>query len=331
MKSGRAANRIAIRSAIAGVCLLASLHVPAFAQNVAIGHRSTPEASQESAPSGTIPVTMVVSVEAKQGKEVSEVGLEDVIVFHDRDRLRVTSWVPLQNDQAGLQLFLLIDDGTTMNIGLQFDDLRRFMAEQPSATSLALGYMRNGTVQIAQDFTTDHSQVGKALRLPMGYVGAAASPYLSLTDLMKRWRASNHPREIFMVSDGVDPLQPGVVNSYLDEAIDVAQREGIQVYSIYASGADHFGHTLWRINIAQSNLSRLADETGGEAYFQGLETPIAFAPFLDEFSGRLKHQYRLTFLAKTQKKAGFQRIRLQTEISNAQLVAAERVHVPAAK
>jgi len=134
-----------------------------------------------------------------------------------------------------------------------------------------------------------------------------------------------------MVSDGIDPLQPGIVDTYLDEAIEVAQREGIQVYTIYASSAGHFGHTLWRINIAQSNLSRLADETGGEAYFQGLETPIAFAPFLNEFADRLKHQYRLTFLAKAQNKAAFQRIRVQTEVTNAQLVAAERVYVPAVK
>lgn len=111
----------------------------------------------------------------------------------------------------------------------------------------------------------------------------------------------------------------------------MAQRDGIQIYTIYASDAGHWGHTFWKINIAQSDLSRLADETGGEAYFQGLETPIAFAPFLSQFSDRLKHQYKLTFLAKPQKKAGYQRIRLQSEASNAQLVAASRIYVPAAK
>jgi hypothetical protein len=331
MKNKAATTRISDRLTILGACLLALLSVPVSAQETSIGHRSTPGSSQETASAGTIPVSLIVSVEPKRGTEIPAVSREDVIVFQEKNRVRVADWVPLQGDQAGLQLFLLIDEGTTMTIGLQFDDLRHFIDEQPPTTAIGLGYMRNGTVQIAQDFTTDHAQVGKALRLPMGFVGAAASPYLSVTDLMKRWKPSIQRREIFMVSNGIDPLQPGLINSYLDEAIDVAQRDGIQIYTIYAASAGHFGHTLWRINIAQSNLSRLADESGGEAYFQGLETPIAFAPFLNQFADRLKHQYRLTFLAKTQKKAAYQRLRLQTEVTDAQLVAADRVYVPAAK
>ena len=331
MKKRTAMTRIWCRPAVLAACLLAFLSIPTWAQETNIAHRSSSDSGQGATPSGTVPVTMIVSVEAKHGTEVPAISREDVTVFHEHERLRVAEWVPVQSEDAGLQLFLVIDEGTTMTIGLQFDDLRHFMVEQPPTTVMALGYMRNGTIQIAQDFTTDHALIGKGLRLPMGYVGADASPYLSITDLMKRWRASIHPREIFMVSDGIDPLQPGIVDTYLDEAIEVAQREGIQVYTIYASSAGHFGHTLWRINIAQSNLSRLADETGGEAYFQGLETPISFAPFLNEFADRLKHQYRLTFLAKAQKKAAFQRIRVQTEVTNAQLVAAERVYVPAVK
>ena len=331
MRIQKATIHIVGRPMILSLCLFAMLPVTAIAQESGIGHRSTQESSPQSASPGTVPVSMIVSVEAKQGKEVPTVSREDVVVFQAHDRVRVTDWVPFQGDQAGLQLFLLIDEGTTATIGLQFDDLRHFIDNQPPTTAIAVGYMRNGTVQVAQDFTTDHTQAGKALRLPLGYVGAVASPYLSVTDLMKRWKSSAQRREIFMVSNGIDPLQPGVVNTYLDEAIDVAQRSGIQIYTIYAASAGHFGHTLWRIDIAQSNLSRLADESGGEAYFQGLETPIAFAPFLDEFADRLQHQYRLTFLAKAQKKPSYQRIRLQTEVRNAQLVGADRVYVPAAK
>jgi hypothetical protein len=310
---------------------LAILSLPATAQQQGVEHRSTPDASQAEVSPGTVPVSIIVSVEAKHGKEVPAVGLDDVIVFQEKDRVKATSWVPVQGDQSGLLLFILIDEGTTSTIGLQFDDIRQFIKAQPPNTAIALGYMQNGIVRVVQNFTTDREQVGKALRLPMGFVGAMASPYLSVTDLMKRWKESAESREILMVSDGIDPLQPGTVNSYLDEAIDVAQRERIQIYSIFASSSGHFGHTLWRINIAQSNLSRLTDETGGEAYFQGLETPVAFAPFLSEFADRLHHQYRLTFLAKTQKKPSYQRVRLRTEVTNAQLVTADRVYVPAAK
>jgi hypothetical protein len=39
---------------------------------------------------------------------------------------------------------------------------------------------------------------------------------------------------------------------------------------------------------------------------------------------RLLHQYLLTFLAKPVKKSGMQSVKLRTEVSNAELVAADR-------
>ncbi len=54
----------------------------------------------------------------------------------------------------------------------------------------------------------------------------------------------------------------------------------------------------------------MTDKTGGESYFQGLDTPVSFAPFLDEFAERLNHQYRLTFLIKPEKKSSYKHVRL---------------------
>ena len=285
-------------------------------------------AQQPSAPP-TVPVTMVVSVEAKHGKEIPTIYPDDVRVFHDHDRLKVQSWIPCQGPQAGLELFLVIDDTSDSSLSLQFKDLQNFINDQPPTTVLALGYIRNGSVQVLQNFTQDHALVGKALRLPLG-AGALASPYTAITELVKHWPESANRHEIMLISPGIDALQPGITDTYLDESIDAAQRAGVQVYSIYASSAGHFGHTQWRVSIAQSNLSRLADETGGEAYFQGLEMPISFAPYLNQFAERLEHQFKLTFLAKPGKKAEFQSIKLETEVPNAELVAADRVWVPAA-
>jgi hypothetical protein len=281
--------------------------------------------------SGTVPVSTVVSVEAKHGKDIPAVNREDVRVFQGRDRLRVTDWIPMQGDQFGLDLFVLIDEASSMNVASQFDDMRRFMNAQPGTTAIAVGYMQNGTVRIAQNFTKDHSQTGKALRIPLGSAGGGSSPYLSITDAIKRWPESLARHAIFLISDGIDPLQPGPTNSYLAEAVSQAQRTGTQIYAIYASRAGHLGHSLWRITQGQNNLSQLADETGGEAYFQGLDTPIAFAPFLDQLADRFDHQYKLTFLAKPDKKASYQHVRLETEVPNAELDTADRIYVPATR
>jgi hypothetical protein len=280
----------------------------------------------------TVPVTTVVSVEARHGKDVPVVNREDVRVYQGHDRLAVTDWVPLQGSQAGLELFVLIDEASGADVAMQFDDVRKFLDAQPPTTAVAVGYMSNGDVRIAQNFSNDHAAVGKALRIPLGAGAGGNSPYLSVSSAIKRWPTGNSNRRvILLVSDGIDPMQPGISNSYLDAAIEQAQRTGTQVYSIYASGAGHFGHTLWRINTGQSNLSRLADETGGEAYFQGYQTPIAFAPYLEEFSNRLSHQYKLTFQIKSGDKPSYQHVRLETEVPNAELVTANKVFVPAAK
>jgi hypothetical protein len=293
------------------------------------GSQLSRSAQQTSA--GTVPVSTVVSVEAKHGKEIPAVNREDVRVFQGHDRLQVTDWIPLQANQSGLELFVLIDDASSTNLASQFGDLGRFMNAQPPTTAIAVGYMESGAVRIAQNFTKDHSQATKSLRIPTGYAAGGSSSYLSITDAIKRWPGSPARHAIFLISDGIDPLQPGITDSYLDQAISEAQRTGTQVYAIHASREGHFGHSLWRINQGQNNLSRLADETGGEAYFQGFNTPVAFGPFLDQFANRLNHQYKLTFLANAEQKARYQHIRLETEVPNAELVTADRVYVPAAK
>ena len=279
----------------------------------------------------TVPVSVVVSVEAKHGKDVPAVTRDDVSVFRGRDRLKVTDWIPLQGSQSGLELLILIDEGSGLNVASQFGDIRNFMNSQPDSTAIAIGYMQNGSVRMTQNFTKDHAAAGKALQIPGGPGFGGNSPYLSISDAIKHWPESANRRAIFMISDGIDPLQSGVTDSYLDAAVVDAQRAGIQVSAIYVSGGGHFGHTLWRIDQGQRNLSELADETGGEGYFQGLESPVAFAPFLDQFAERLKHQYKLTFLAAPEKKATYLHVRLETEVPNADLVTADKVYVPAAK
>jgi hypothetical protein len=44
---------------------------------------------------------------------------------------------------------------------------------------------------------------------------------------------------------------------------------------------------------------------------------------------KLGRQYLLTFIPKPEKKAGMQRVKLQTEVPNAELVSADKVFVPA--
>jgi len=253
------------------------------------------------------------------------------MVFEGRSRLPVTDWIPLQGDQSSLELFVMIDDASQTSLASQFEDIRLFMSAQPPTTEIAVGYIQNGTVRIVQNFTKDHSEAGKALRIPLGSAAGRSSPYFSITDAIEHWPESPARHAILLISDGIDVLQPGTMNSYLDQAVSKAQRTGTQISAIYASGSGPSSFRFWRVNQGQSNLSRLAGETGGEAHFQGFETPIALAPFLDKIADRLNHQYRLTFLANADKKPTRQHVRLETEVPNAELITADKVYVPAMK
>jgi hypothetical protein len=279
------------------------------------------------ASSSGVPVHMVVTVEPRHGSNVPVINREDVMVYQGRDRAKVTDWLPLQGEHAGLQLFILIDDAANTSLGSQLEDIRQFIDAQPSSTAVGVAYMRNGIADILQNPTNDHAPA-KALRLPLGDAGASASPYFSLVDLIKRWPESPVRREILMLSDGIDRFGgSGPSNPYVDSAIEEAQRAGEIIYSIYTPGVGHYGHSFWRMNWGQNYLAQISDETGGESYYLGFSAPVSLAPYLDDVTHRLTRQYLLTFLAKPEKKAGFQQVKLRTEVPNAELVAADRVYV----
>jgi hypothetical protein len=285
-------------------------------------------AGQQSA--NGVPAHMVVTVEPHHGSEVPPVNREDVMVYEGKDRDAVTEWIPAQGDRAGLELFIMLDDGADSSLGLQLQDLRKFIDAQPASTKIGIAYMQNGTARIEQNLTGDHAQAAKALRLPMGIRGANGSPYFSLTDLIKRWPESPERREVLMASDGVDLFYGSgdLLDPYLDEAIQNAQRAGILVSAIYTPGVGHFGHSYWQTYWGQLYLAQLAEKTGGEAYYIGFNgPPVSFAPYLEDLDHRLSHQYFLTFLAKPPKKAGWQPVKLRTEVPKVDLVSADRIYV----
>ena len=181
---------------------------------------------QQSTATGTA-VHMVVTVEARHGSDVPAIQKEDVMVYQGRDRVKTVDWIPLQGDRAALELFLLLDDAAGSSLGSQLEDLRKFINAQPATTRIGVGYMRDGTVQIVQNLTEDHNQAAKALRLPIGIAGVNASPYFSVSDLIKRWPEAPVRREIVMISDGIDRYGPGGSSDpYVDEAVEQAQQGG---------------------------------------------------------------------------------------------------------
>lgn len=275
---------------------------------------------------------IVVTAEGRHGTATPEVMRDTVSAEVDKRPARVEGWIPLRGDQAALDLYIVIDDGEDEDLGSQFNSLKSFMRAQPGTTRIGLAYLRNGGANIAAPLTADHDQVAHALRLPIGEPGISASPYMGISDLIKKWPAGTARREVLLISSGIDPYYspPDPQNPYLMGAIHDAQRAGVLVHSIYYAGAGHLGHSYWRVNWGQSYLSELGDETGGEAYWQGITSPVSFDPFLKDLGQRLQNQYLAT-LVPEEKKSGLAPVRFIAAEHGVSLMSASMVNLHSAR
>jgi hypothetical protein len=287
--------------------------------------------AQNQASSGTVQITTVVTALGPKYTAPPPISQSDVSVYSGKEKQNVTAWIPAQGDKANLELAIVIDDSTRIDsIGNQISDIGNFIKAQPKTCGVAVFYASNGTVQAASQFSTDHEAVAKSVRLPFGNVAAYSSIYLSIMDLIKRWPVTGARREMLLIADGIDRFRGDPFSPDVDSAIERAQRAGVMIHTLYASGVGRFSRNMFQVNYGQSNLAKVADATGGEAFFQGLSTPISFGPFLDQLNVVLNNQYWLRFeTPRSKKKNGEMRsIRVRTEQRDVDLSAAERVFVP---
>jgi VWFA-related protein len=257
-----------------------------------------------------------------KGEDVTTIPRQSITVTANRKPQDVTGWVPLRGPRSGLQLVVLLDDSSRGNLGLQLNDIKSFLTALPPNAQVAVGYMRNGSPNLLQNFTTDHAAVAKTLRLPQGSAGINGSPYFCLSALAKHWPGgdNNVRREVIMVTDGVDRYSGARFdpsNPYVQAATSDAQRAGVIVYSIYYRGAGGADRSFVVTDGGQNYLTQVSGATGGKVYLEGFGNPVSFAPFLSEIQHKLQNQYELTFASTA--KAGLQPIRVKTSQPNTSL------------
>src|SRR6266853_863821 len=262
-------------------------------------------ASLAAIPARAAEVTLTVTAVAKKGAP-PPIKKEDVQVFEGKERVQVADW----RHDGPLYLAILIDDSIDTEAASQWNDLK--------------------------DFTNDHALAAKALRIPLGNLGAFASPYLSLQDWLKRWpsTAGDHRSSIVMISSGIDYFRGGFdpVDPDLQTTIEHAQKANVNVWTIYYPGEGHVPRGFFRVFNSQSNLSRLSEETGAESYYLSFGRPVSLKPYFDELLEHLNNQYLLAFGAPTGGKKGkFERVRVVTEVQHVQFLTPSEVFLPPAQ
>jgi hypothetical protein len=283
---------------------------------------------------GTAPVRVTVTLSGPQAPVA--VTAKDVQVYQSSQRRPVLDFTPVVDSPQGLDLAILIDDSARSDLALQYPDIRQFINSLPASTQVGVAYAEYGAAIFNQPFTADHGRAAAALQLPQGQIAAGGSIYQSVSDLCQDWPADGRVRVALVLSYGVDiwrglaDTNP-LLNPDLAAAIRQAQASGVTIYTIFAGSSVGFEHSsILNLN-GQGSLARLASATGGESYFQGTRTPVAFKPFLNRLRASLNRQYVLTFEAEARNAPHESPLRVTTEVPNVKIVAPSEVRVPAAQ
>ncbi|HEX4486845.1 MAG TPA: VWA domain-containing protein [Terriglobales bacterium] len=232
-------------------------------------------------------VNVIFTVTDKKGRYITDLKRDDFHVVDDgRPAIEIRSFHRETN--LPLQVGLLVDASNSVR--------DRFRFEQESAIEFLNQTIRprydkaftvgfDATPEVTQDFTDNTEQLSKGVRAlrPGGGTAMYDALYFACRDKLGK-QPQNGPvrRAIVLLSDG-DDNQSHVSR---EEAIEMAQRAEVIVYTISTNIAGSR-------NAGDKILSRIADATGGRAFFPFQITDVANA--FSEIQDELRSQYALSY------------------------------------
>lgn len=240
----------------------------------------------------------------------------DFLVTEEKQKQKILT--AKKASEVPLSLAVLIQDDLVSHVNNELQCIKDFIQQLPDGSRVMTAYISAGSLRVTQEFTTDRARAVNSLRIIVGSRTASSySPYTQVAEALRQFEAQPAGRRIMLlVSDGLDVSQ-GFRNAsplfslYLDQAVNEAQRRGVAVYPFFAPSA---GWARWQrmaVNYGQGALNRLADETGGEAFFAGTDF-VTFDPYFKELNELLGRQWLLTYRS-TNTGSGFRRLEVTTD------------------
>ncbi|MCA1589209.1 MAG: hypothetical protein LC734_02225 [Acidobacteria bacterium] len=270
----------------------------------------------------SIPISIFTKQELRDRQPEEFVQVDRLIVTEDKEEQQILSIRSVTD--ARLALAILVQEDLTSEFNLQRQDLARFIRNLPRGSRVMIAYLRGGSLQVRQRFTSDLDAAANALRIvTASAIGAPSSPYDGMIDALNRFDALPAGRRaVLLISDGLDVSSGSIDFSptqsiELDRAILRAQRRSVSVYSFYWPATLTQGGS--RASLAgQSSLLRISEETGGRAFFSGNRAPVSLQPFFRELSILLNRQFLLTYLS-THMNRGYHRVDVRSTNSEVKI------------
>jgi len=258
--------------------------------------------------SGVELVSLNVTATDASGKYVTDLAEEDVEVFEDGAKQKLTFF---SRTQQPIALALLLDTSASMDerMGIAQEAAIGF-AKQLRKEDQAEVIDFDSQVRILQAFTNDAVTLEKAIRqtTPNGSTSLYNAIYISLQELKKIKATSTadiRRQAIVLLSDGDD-------TSSLIEFDDVLDRAKRSETAIYAIGLRAGEIARREFKEAEFVLKQLSNETGGRAYFvnDARELPKIYQAIWDELSS----QYSIAYSSGNPKRDGAWR-RIQVRVT----------------
>lgn len=197
-----------------------------------------------------------------------------------------------------LNLAVLVQDDLISQVGNELGVTRDFIRSLPSGSRVMVGYITTGKLEVRQSFTSDLDKAARTLRMPISSTTASPfNPYVEVIEALRKfdanWKGKN---AVLLISDGLDISRGFDVSSSahtfdLDRAIKEANKRSVSVYTFYAPSVGLTSRSRLAASFGQNSLYRLADDTGGKAFFQGMTGFVTFDSYFDHLKQTLNEQY----------------------------------------
>ena len=231
---------------------------------------------------------------------------KDEIRIYENDQQQTISDFTLESE-APLAVALLIDTSTSIR--------DKFKVEQEAAIDFfhttirrkvdkALLMSFDSTIDLLQAFSDDPDQLTKAVRKLKTGGGTKMFDAIHQACQQNLKNESGKKKVLILITDGDDNMS----FEGLDSVLEIAQRNNVALFAISTNSSGFFGMASPKND---KTLKRLAEETGGRAFFPAKIDDMAVS--FQEISQELRNQYALAYRPTNSKKDGtFRNVKIDT-------------------
>ena len=258
-------------------------------------------------------VNVLFTVTDRKGKLVTDLEKQDLKISEDNRPQTITNFT--RETDLPLTIAILIDTSTSIR--------DRFKFEQQAAIDFLYRTLRpkkdkallitfDSAIELVQDYTDNAEVLAKAIRQvrPGGGTKMLDGIYLACQEKLK---AEAGRKILILISDGDDNLSLGTLTGTLE----MAQKSDVSIYAISTNSSGFFGITAPK---ADKALKRLADETGGRAFFPFKAEDLSES--FQDISAELRSQYSVAYRSSNPARDGsFRSVKIETDRKNLRVKA----------